>query len=207
MIILQLLITKRLRGSNPQAGDGLRDEFDADSSEDDEGGVSENVERDAEEPIAPIPGSSAAAAGPPTAIDNDGLEFFDTQDDSESELTESDSSSSATSLSISTTGPHTTLSSNQHIYIKQFPSPFAGIPVKVAGSEPVYIQYARQLGRLDNPWAPFNSKLDWEIARWAKIRGPGSTAVTDLLRIDGVCCLNQYSISSAQTKTTVTGST
>ena len=205
MIILQLLITKRLRGSNPHAGHGLRDEFDGDSSEDDEGGVSENVERDVEEPIAPIPGNSATAAGPPTAIANDGSEFFDAQDDSE--LTESESSSSATSLSVSTTGPHTTPSSTQHIHIKRFPSPFAGIPVKVAGSEPVYIQYARQLGRLDNPWAPFNSKLDWEIARWAKIRGPGSTAVTDLLRIDGVRCLNQYSISSAQTKATVTGST
>ena len=205
MIILQLLITKRLRGSNPQAGHGLRDEFDGDSSEDDEGGASENVERDIEEPIAPIPGNSAAAARPPTAITNDGSEFFDTQDDSE--LTESESSSSAMSLSISTTGPHTTPSSTQHIHIKQFPSPFTGIPVKVAGSEPVYIQYARQLGRLDNPWAPFNSKLDWEIARWAKIWGPGSTAVMDLLRIDGVHCLNRYSISSDQTKATVTGST
>ncbi|KAJ6617740.1 hypothetical protein B0H10DRAFT_1796823, partial [Mycena sp. CBHHK59/15] len=37
-----------------------------------------------------------------------------------------------------------------------------------------------------NPYAPFNSKMDWEIARWAKLRGSGSTAFTDLLHIDGV---------------------
>lgn len=38
----------------------------------------------------------------------------------------------------------------------------------------------------DNIYAPFNSKMDWEIARWAKLRGPGSTAFTELLGIEGV---------------------
>lgn len=38
-----------------------------------------------------------------------------------------------------------------------------------------------------NIWAPFNSKLDWEVARWAKMRGPGSTALSELLAIEGVC--------------------
>lgn len=37
-----------------------------------------------------------------------------------------------------------------------------------------------------NPWAPFHSKLDWEMAKWAKLRGPGSTSFSDLLAIDGV---------------------
>lgn len=37
-----------------------------------------------------------------------------------------------------------------------------------------------------NPYRPFASKLDWEIARWAKTRGPGSTALTELLSIEGV---------------------
>ncbi|THG94848.1 hypothetical protein EW026_g6702 [Hermanssonia centrifuga] len=37
-----------------------------------------------------------------------------------------------------------------------------------------------------NIYAPFASKLDWQTARWAKLRGPGSTAFTDLLSIDGV---------------------
>ena len=45
------------------------------------------------------------------------------------------------------------------------------------------------LGSLNSKsqWAPFHSKLDWEIARWAKCRGPGSTAFSELLAIDGVC--------------------
>lgn len=35
-------------------------------------------------------------------------------------------------------------------------------------------------------YAPFMSKMDWEIARWAKTRGPGSTALDELLKIGGV---------------------
>lgn len=38
----------------------------------------------------------------------------------------------------------------------------------------------------ENPYAPFNSKLDWEVAKWAKLRGSGSTAFSELLAIDGV---------------------
>ncbi|KXN84704.1 hypothetical protein AN958_12223 [Leucoagaricus sp. SymC.cos] len=37
-----------------------------------------------------------------------------------------------------------------------------------------------------NPWAPFTSRIDWEVAKWAKLRGPGSTAVSELLSIDGL---------------------
>ena len=37
-----------------------------------------------------------------------------------------------------------------------------------------------------NPYAPFSSRLDWEIARWAKMRGPGSNSLTELLRIEGM---------------------
>ncbi|KAJ3575317.1 hypothetical protein NP233_g1175 [Leucocoprinus birnbaumii] len=37
-----------------------------------------------------------------------------------------------------------------------------------------------------NPYAPFNSQIDWLVARWAKLRGPGSTALSDLLGIPGV---------------------
>ena len=29
--------------------------------------------------------------------------------------------------------------------------------------------YGAALGGGDNPWAPFNLKKDWEIARWAKL--------------------------------------
>ncbi|KAJ7823158.1 hypothetical protein B0H14DRAFT_2370305 [Mycena olivaceomarginata] len=47
-------------------------------------------------------------------------------------------------------------------------------------------QYSAALGQPNNVYAPFNSKLDWEVARWAKLRGAGSTAFTELLKIDGV---------------------
>ena len=40
-----------------------------------------------------------------------------------------------------------------------------------------------------NPYDPFSSKLDWEIACWAKTRGPGSNALTELLSINGVSFL------------------
>jgi hypothetical protein len=39
----------------------------------------------------------------------------------------------------------------------------------------------------ENPYAPFTSKMDWEVAKWAKLRGAGSTAFSDLLNLDGVC--------------------
>ncbi|KAH9169618.1 hypothetical protein EDB89DRAFT_1908390 [Lactarius sanguifluus] len=35
-------------------------------------------------------------------------------------------------------------------------------------------------------WAPFHSQCDWEIALWAKTRGPTSSALTELLRIPEV---------------------
>lgn len=53
-----------------------------------------------------------------------------------------------------------------------------------------------------NEWAPFESRVDWEIARWAKLRGPGSSALDELLAIEGVCkyissLINQLLIPSA----------
>lgn len=41
-------------------------------------------------------------------------------------------------------------------------------------------------GSDNNIWAPFVSQIDWEVAHWAKMRGPGSTAFSELLAIDGV---------------------
>ncbi|KAK2462211.1 hypothetical protein APHAL10511_005769 [Amanita phalloides] len=37
-----------------------------------------------------------------------------------------------------------------------------------------------------NPYAPFASKLDWELAKWAKLCGPSSSAFNELLRIEGI---------------------
>ena len=46
--------------------------------------------------------------------------------------------------------------------------------------------YAKDLGNSNNPYSPFSSKLEWELAYWDKIRGPSSTAFSELLRIEGV---------------------
>ncbi|KAK7676503.1 hypothetical protein QCA50_020521 [Cerrena zonata] len=37
-----------------------------------------------------------------------------------------------------------------------------------------------------SPYAPFISRLDWEFARWVKLRGPGSTAINELLALDNM---------------------
>jgi hypothetical protein len=47
-------------------------------------------------------------------------------------------------------------------------------------------QYSSAVNKATNPWAPFASEVDWKVARWAKLRGAGSTAFSDLLAIDGV---------------------
>lgn len=53
-----------------------------------------------------------------------------------------------------------------------------------------YHGYSARLARCrdinSNQWAPFTSQVDWEVARWAKLRGPGSTAFTELLAIPSV---------------------
>jgi hypothetical protein len=43
-----------------------------------------------------------------------------------------------------------------------------------------------------NPYAPFLSRTDWEIAKWGKLRGPSSTAFTELLEIPGVSSHEQW---------------
>ena len=49
-------------------------------------------------------------------------------------------------------------------------------------------KYERQMGKesQENVYAPFASQLDWEVAKWAKMRGPSSTSFTELMTLDGV---------------------
>lgn len=47
-------------------------------------------------------------------------------------------------------------------------------------------RYSNALRSNINPWAPFTSEIDWKVTRWAKLRGPGSTAFSELLAIVGV---------------------
>jgi hypothetical protein len=46
--------------------------------------------------------------------------------------------------------------------------------------------YQDHLFNAATTWAPFASQIDWEVACWCKLRGPSSTAFSDLLKIDGV---------------------
>lgn len=53
--------------------------------------------------------------------------------------------------------------------------------------EPNDISYCQKVSSDGSDiWAPFTSEVDWRIAKWAKLRGPGSTAFSELLGIDGV---------------------
>jgi hypothetical protein len=46
--------------------------------------------------------------------------------------------------------------------------------------------YQDDLFNAATTWAPFASQIDWEVACWCKLRGPSSTAFSDLLKINGV---------------------
>ncbi|KAG1828595.1 hypothetical protein DFJ58DRAFT_672192 [Suillus subalutaceus] len=48
------------------------------------------------------------------------------------------------------------------------------------------VAYGAHLANDENPYHPFNSQIEWEVARWAKLRGATLTAFLDLLSIDGV---------------------
>jgi len=68
-------------------------------------------------------------------------------------------------------------------YSDTYPHRKAGAVVEQAQSSDQMYSAADET----NIWAPFTSKIDWEIAKWAKLRGAGSTAFSDLLAIEGVC--------------------
>ena len=70
------------------------------------------------------------------------------------------------------------------LYTDKYPSSRAGKPLSHEESRDGV--YGTSFGGGDNLWAPFHSKKDWEIARWAKLRGVGSTAFSEMLAIDGV---------------------
>jgi hypothetical protein len=67
--------------------------------------------------------------------------------------------------------------------VAPFPHGDPGAPVRTTT-----LKYEDYNNSMDphNPWAPFDSQMEWEIAHWAKMCGPGSTAFTDLLKINGV---------------------
>ncbi|KAH9910875.1 uncharacterized protein BXZ73DRAFT_93522 [Epithele typhae] len=77
-------------------------------------------------------------------------------------------------------------------YVVPYPSGAsqAGEPIQLS-REPTSYHTARNGLQQDgddktNLYAPFVSFIDYAVAMWAKMRGPGSTAVTELLEIDGL---------------------
>ena len=70
-------------------------------------------------------------------------------------------------------------------YSVKYPTRSAGAALNQ--KQPRDAKYSAAINGLSNPWAPFSSRVDWEIAKWAKLRGAGSTAFSDLLAIEGVC--------------------
>ncbi|KAI0038107.1 hypothetical protein FA95DRAFT_1665906 [Auriscalpium vulgare] len=71
-------------------------------------------------------------------------------------------------------------------FVVPFPGGMAGAPVG-QDVHSGYNEYAQGVAQDDaNAYHPFPSKMAWEIARWAKLRGPTSTALTELLGIEGV---------------------
>ncbi|THU82124.1 hypothetical protein K435DRAFT_808551 [Dendrothele bispora CBS 962.96] len=82
----------------------------------------------------------------------------------------------------------------ENVYVQHFGGQ-AGAIVDSAGPATLmphnpsdgFWNYQSQIqGSVDNMYAPFSSRMDWEIARWSKMRGPGSTAFTELLSIEGI---------------------
>lgn len=70
--------------------------------------------------------------------------------------------------------------------VVRFPGTRAGEPI--GSTSPSHNVYGASLGNpsRSNPYAPFASKVDWDVAEWAKLHGPSSTSFANLLKIDGV---------------------
>ncbi|KAL0566234.1 hypothetical protein V5O48_015780, partial [Marasmius crinis-equi] len=62
----------------------------------------------------------------------------------------------------------------------------AGQPLEEGHRENADARYREQLGDNHSFWYPFASQTDWEVARWVKLRGPGSNAFNEFLKIPGV---------------------
>ena len=48
-------------------------------------------------------------------------------------------------------------------------------------------------GSQENIWTLFTSRKEWELAQWAKLHGPGSTAFSKLLEIERVSHVQFFS--------------
>ena len=75
---------------------------------------------------------------------------------------------------------------NNKPYIVKFRKGKAGAVHTNHDTDDGNASYIAQIGNPENLFSPFSSKIEWEIACWAKTRGPSSTAFTELMSIEGV---------------------
>ncbi|KAF8257398.1 hypothetical protein EI94DRAFT_1774481 [Lactarius quietus] len=74
---------------------------------------------------------------------------------------------------------------SSNLIVEQFPYGQLGAPVAhLAQGTTLYESTQDSFG--DSVWAPFRLQCDWELAHLAKMHGPTSSAVTDLLAIPGL---------------------
>ena len=68
------------------------------------------------------------------------------------------------------------------VFVKRFPFGSPGAPITGAHQgTTIYKSNRKVFG--ESIWAPFHSECDWEIAHWAKMCGPSSSAMEELLAI------------------------
>lgn len=78
-------------------------------------------------------------------------------------------------------------------YIVKYPNTRAGEVFSTVGKD-MNTEYTACIGdHQANPYSPFKSQIDWELAYWAKTRGPSSTAFTELMQIDNVRSRQSFS--------------
>ena len=82
------------------------------------------------------------------------------------------------------------LEATSTVVIDRFPSRTAGAPIP--DMPRAFSAYESREHELPGSvWAPFKSRYDWEVACWAKLHGPSSSAVTKLFDIPEVCASYQ----------------
>lgn len=93
--------------------------------------------------------------------------------------TESESPPDDPPIPLEPSGPET-----PQLVIEHFPHGNPGMPIN--GGQGSSIYESSQEVFSESVWAPFQSECDWDVAHWAKMNGPSSSALTDLLAIPNV---------------------
>lgn len=76
----------------------------------------------------------------------------------------------------------------QEIFVQKYPTATAGALIAAEHDAGDYTLYSDAVhADPGNPYVPFSHKLDWEIARWAKLHKVGANTLNALLSINNVC--------------------